>query len=271
MRLRWLLALAPCLLLCRHASEPALRFATFNIEDFPKDDRQVDGAFAELAQLHASFIAVQEIGDPARFARAARERLGASWRFVSEPTTDHDPDHLLGVAYDSSVWALRSWRTYGDTKIDGRNKGVFEARLRPLGGGATVRVLVVHLRSGTAGRPTRELQYAALSRLLSRLDTRDRIVVLGDFNATEDSDRDSLRRLAADTHLTWASEPLACTAFWRREDSCPRSRLDHVLTSTPPSQIEAAGACAREGCSAQPTCPLYREQVSDHCPVVVDD
>jgi exonuclease III len=267
MRLRWLLALAPCLLLCRHSSTP-LRFATFNIEDFPKDARQVEGAFAELAPLHASFIAVQEIGDPALFAATARSRLGPTWRFVSEPRTDHDPDHLLGVAYDSSTWSLRSWRTYDDTRIDGRNKAVFEARLRPIDGGVTLRVLVVHLRSGSDGRPTRELQYAALSRLLAHLDTRDQLVVLGDFNATEQSDRDSLRALADATHLTWATEPLACSAFWRRADGCPRSRLDHVLTSSP-AHAEAAGACAREGCATQPTCPLDAHVISDHCPILI--
>jgi endonuclease/exonuclease/phosphatase family metal-dependent hydrolase len=272
MRLRWLLALLPCLLMvrtCRHTSESPLRIATFNIEDFPKDARQVDGAFAEMTQLGASIIAVQEIGDPQLFARTTRARLGASWSFFSEPPTDHEPDHLLGVAWDSDKWRMRSWRIYDDTRIDGRNKATLEVRLRPFDGGAILRVLVVHFRAGTDGRETRVEQHAALARILeSARESRDRIIVLGDFNATEEGDRASLRATASRTGLTWASEPLACTAFWRRADGCPRSRLDHVLTWTPPSRIEAAGACAREGCDAQPTCPLDATQISDHCPVV---
>jgi len=94
-------------------------------------------------------------------------------------------------------------------------------------------------------------------------------VLLGDFNATEIGDRDDLALLARDMNMVWASEPLACTAFWSREDSCPRSRLDHVLTWTAPATIEIAGACAREGCDTQARCPIYAHEVSDHCPVIV--
>ena len=266
MRLRVLFALLPCLLLartCRHTSDP-MRFATFNIEDFPKDARQINGAFTEIAATHASFVAVEEIGDPALFARTARDRLGPTWRFVSEQPTDHEPDHLLGLAYDTDTWQLASVRTYDDTRVDGREKATLEVRLRH--DDEITRVLVVHLKSGTSGRAIRARQYEGLARIVP---SRERTIVLGDFNATEDSDRDSLRALARATYLTWASEPLACTAFWRRPDGCPRSRLDHVLTSFTPSHIEAAGACARHGCDAEPTCPLDAHEVSDHCPVVV--
>src|SRR6516165_10092838 len=98
MRLRYALVPLLLVLVCRQHTDAPLRFATFNIEDFPKDSRQVDAAFAEIAALDASFVAVEEIGDPALFARLAHDRLG--WKFVSEAPTDHDPDHLLGLAYD---------------------------------------------------------------------------------------------------------------------------------------------------------------------------
>ena len=35
---------------CRREDRPALRFATFNIEDFPKDRRQIEGAFREIVE-----------------------------------------------------------------------------------------------------------------------------------------------------------------------------------------------------------------------------
>jgi len=264
MRLRIALALAALALVCRpHAAAP-LRFATFNIEDFPKDTRQVDAAFAEIERLDASFVAVEEIGDPALFARVAHERLG--WKFVSERPTNHDPDHLLGLAYDPHVWQLLTVQPWQDTRVDGREKATLEVRLQH--DAMIVRVLVVHLRSGSDGRAIRARQYEGLARILAR--SRERTIVLGDFNATELADRDSLRRLAAGAGLAWATEDLACSAFWRRADGCPRSRLDHVLTFRAPAHVEAAGACATEGCDAQPTCPLYATQVSDHCPVVVD-
>jgi endonuclease/exonuclease/phosphatase family metal-dependent hydrolase len=99
-------------------------------------------------------------------------------------------------------------------------------------------------------------------------DPDERLVVLGDFNATEAADRRDLARLAAATALVWASEPLACTAFWDRDDGCPRSRLDHMLASTRPTSIAATGACASAGCEWEASCPVYADAVSDHCPVV---
>lgn len=252
------------------ASQP-VRIATFNIEDFPKDRRQVDGAFDEIVATRASIVAVQEIGDPWLFSRTSRARLGASWRFVSENTSPFDlRPHYIGVAYDGAAWQLIGTDVHDDTALDRRLKATYEVRLRPAGGGAIVRVLVVHFRSGTPGRDLRAQQYVGLDRLLGRvLASGDRVIVLGDFNATEDGDRADLARVAAAHELDWSTEPLGCTAFWRRADGCPRSRLDHVLAWSHPDSVEALGACATEGCDWQDRCPIYREHVSDHGPVVV--
>jgi endonuclease/exonuclease/phosphatase family metal-dependent hydrolase len=265
---RWWLAIGLVVLAsrtsCPHRDE--LRVATFNIEDFPKDDRQVAGALDEMVATGASVIGVQEISSAHVLLAGARARLGDSWQYVD----DGAQRWALGVLYDGARWTLRSRRVHDDTRVDGRNKGVLDVRLAPAGGGEVLRVLVVHLKSGTSGRPTRARQYEGLARIAAEARASgDRVVILGDFNATEAADRDDLARLAATTGLTWASEPLACTAFWSRDDGCPRSRLDHVLTWTPPARITAAGACASEGCDWQASCPLYADQVSDHCPVVV--
>jgi endonuclease/exonuclease/phosphatase family metal-dependent hydrolase len=95
------------------------------------------------------------------------------------------------------------------------------------------------------------------------------VVVLGDFNATTGGDRADLAALARAAGLVWATEPLACSAFWDRDDGCPSSRLDHVLTWAAPASVAAAGACATDGCAWHDRCPLYADEVSDHCPVVV--
>jgi hypothetical protein len=268
---RVLLAVVACTLVARvacHAhARPPLRIATFNIEDFPKDDRQVAGAFDEIARTGASAVAVEEIIDTARFAREARARLGADWQFVAEPSGDR---LRLGVVFDGATWELLSQRMHDDTRLGGRNKATLEVRLRPRAGGAVVRFLVVHMRCCDEGRETRARQHAALRAILERVArSGDRVIVLGDFNATEEVDRDNLRATARRADLAWASEPLACTAFWDRDDGCPRSRLDHVLSWTEPTRVEVAGACATDGCDTQPSCPLYAEHVSDHCPVVV--
>ena len=58
------------------------RVGTFNIENYPKSDRQEAGAFDAIRSLDAVAIGVQEITDTAAFEASARRRLGEPWRFV---------------------------------------------------------------------------------------------------------------------------------------------------------------------------------------------
>jgi endonuclease/exonuclease/phosphatase family metal-dependent hydrolase len=279
MTARWWIAIAVAALAARVACSddrepPRLRIATFNIEDFPKDDRQIAGAFDEIARLDAGIVALQEIVDPAVFARAAHTRLGADWEFIyasTAPERPAHPVHHLGVLFDRSRWTLVSSRLHDDTRLaEGRHKPTFEVRLQPASG-SILRVLVVHLKAGGDHEATRARQLAALAAVLrTALESGERVVLLGDFNATGAGDRDAIATLAATTSLHWSTEALACSAFWNRDDGCPRSRLDHVLAWSAAARVEAAGACATEGCDWQDRCPIYREHVSDHCPVVVD-
>ena len=177
-----------------------------------------------------------------------------------------------GVLFDRGAYALVSRAVHDETRLDGRNKGVLEVRLRPATDpGAIIRVLVVHLKCCADGRAIRSRQHAALRTIVAGATrSGDRVVVLGDFNATDDDgDRVDLAELAAHVGLVWATEGVACSAFWLREDGCWRSRLDHVLTWNAPARVEVAGACATEGCERQDRCPLYRDRISDHCPVIV--
>jgi endonuclease/exonuclease/phosphatase family metal-dependent hydrolase len=266
----WLLAVTVAAVLvvasrARRTQPEQLRVATFNIEKFPKSDRQLAGALDEIAASRASVIGVQEIGDGPMLIAGARARLGDSWRYVD----DGAARFALGVLYDGAQWQLRSRRIHQDTRVDGEGKPVLEVRLAPIGDGEPLRLLVVHFKSGREGRSLRVRQYDGLARVVTAASGSDeRLVVLGDFNATEAGDRRDLARLAAATALVWASEPLTCTAFWERHDGCPRSRLDHVLAWTRPSTIAATGGCASEGCDWEASCPVYAEAVSDHCPVV---
>lgn len=268
----WLVAIAVGALVarasCRHTDRATI--ATFNIEHFPRDARQIEGAFDEITATGASIIAAQEITDPTVFLAAARRRLAASWDFVH----DHrriENHHHIGALFDRRAWRLVSSEVHDDTRLGPRDLPVLEVRLAPVDGGDLVRLLIVHLRPMTAGRPVRARQHEVLAKLAGAArDSGERVVVLGDFNATEDGDRDDLAELARAAGLTWATRSLACTAFWRRDDGCPRSRLDHVLTSDPPTRAIVTGGCATHGCDRQERCPLFAEHVSDHCPVVVD-
>jgi len=246
------------------------RVATFNIEHFPKDQRQIDGAFDEIATLGARIVAVQEITDTELFAATALDRLGVDWQFVPEHAPDGTFDHQIGVLFDRRAYSFVRKRLHDGTRLGGRHKPVLDVELRDRAADQVLHVLVIHFKSGGEHHPTRHRQFLALRTIVSEV-SRDGapMIVLGDFNATGDGDRLDLANLAGATRMTWATEGLPCSAFWDRLDTCPTSRLDHVITSQAPIDVRAAGACATVGCDTQDRCPLYEEHVSDHCPVVV--
>jgi endonuclease/exonuclease/phosphatase family metal-dependent hydrolase len=252
------------------AEDPPVRIATFNIEDFPRDGRQIDGAFDELAALGAEIVAVQEIVDPGLFQAEAVNRLGGAWQFVAISTAPYGghPTHHLGVLFDRRTWTLVDAMPHDETRLGATHKPTLEVRLRPAGGGDVLRLLVVHLKAGGENADIRARQHAALAKIIGY--RRERTIVLGDFNATADPDRASIAALARNTSLVWASEPLACSAFWSRDDGCYRSRLDHVLMWQAPASVRAAGGCATHGCEWEASCPNYAHEVSDHCPVVIE-
>lgn len=250
---------------CGRDEAPGIRIATFNIENFPKNVRQIDGAFAEIAKLDAPIVAVQEITDLAVFRGAARAKLGHWWdlEFLE---TGSVLGHHLAVLYDSRRYQWVATRVHDGTRLGSTFKPVLDVELKDVRG-HHVRVLVLHFKAGFENRPVRQRQHEALRRIIAEVKASGvPVVVLGDFNATGEADRDDLRRAG----LRWLTEPLACTAFLTRADGCPRARLDHVLSTQPAREVRAAGGCETDGCETRAACPLYATEVSDHCPVVVE-
>ena len=130
---------------------------------------------------------------------------------------------------------------------------------------------MVHLKSGGDHAHVRRAQLRQLAGIVSDAhDSWDEVLVLGDFNATGDEDRQNLERFARDVRMTWASEPLLCTAYWNRRDGCRGSRLDHVMSRRAPEDVTARGPCESIGCEPGDHCPTFHREVSDHCPVTVD-
>ncbi|MBH25827.1 MAG: hypothetical protein CMH57_15580 [Myxococcales bacterium] len=253
------------------STPPQQRVASFNIENFPKHGRQAQGAFAHIERLRAGAVGVQEIIAPERFRREARARLGPSWDFVwSSPISLQ----RVGVLYDTALFRLVEAREHRQTVTDRGARPALEAVLRPIGdgeGAPLLRVVVLHLKAGGDHAETRRRQLEALRPVLKELlATGDRVVLLGDFNSTGEQDRRLLARLSADLGMSWGSRGLACTSYWDRRDGCLGSPLDHVLSWEPPRRVYVGGACAEVGCEPGPSCPIYCEEVSDHCPVVID-
>lgn len=249
-------------------SPDRLRVATFNIENFPKSERQVQGAFELLRELDPTAVAVQEITDLEAFRGAARRILGDQWRaaFCADCGS-----HRIGVAFDSDRLELLSTRSHTGTHVYKGAKPAFEVRLRRRGGGGIVRMIVVHLKSGGDHIDTRARQFRALRPVLAEAAATDELtILLGDYNATSHADREAIDALTSTTDTTWASQDLPCTSYWNRRDGCPGSALDHVITSVAPRAIAARGPCETIGCDPGDRCPAFHAEVSDHCPVTVD-
>ena len=83
--------------------------ASFNLENDPRHAGQGPAALAEIEALGVSAVAVQEILDPARFAREAREHLGERWEFV---WAEAGGPQRVGVLYDSEALELSAARVH---------------------------------------------------------------------------------------------------------------------------------------------------------------
>lgn len=248
-----------------------VRVATFNIRSFPERTEQVEAAFAVIADLDVPIVAVQEIMDPQVFTAAAARTLGPSWRAEFGPWRAEGGRPLLpGVLYDNHRYQLDYARSHRRTRIDGSGRPMLEVRLLARDDGPTLRVFVVHLQAGGSEQQAerRRAQLQAVTPILRHAAAgTDEVVMLGDFNSTGDADRELLRAFAHATELHWASEELACTSYWKPDGKCQGSALDHVFTSRPASETTARGPCESVGCAPGDRCPIFYDEVSDHCPV----
>jgi endonuclease/exonuclease/phosphatase family metal-dependent hydrolase len=248
-----------------------VRVATFNIRSFPERPEQVDAAFATIAELDVPIVAVQEIMDPKVFTAAAARTLGPNWRAEFGPWRDEGERRLLpGVLYDNHRYQLDYARLHRQTRIDGFGRPMLEVRVLARDDGSALRVFVVHLQAGgsTQDAERRRAQLQAVTPILRHAAAgNDEVVMLGDFNSTSDADRELLRGFARMVELHWASEELACTSYWKPDGKCRGSALDHVFTSRPAVETTARGPCESVGCAPGDRCPIFYDEVSDHCPV----
>jgi endonuclease/exonuclease/phosphatase family metal-dependent hydrolase len=242
-----------------------LRVATFNIEYYPKSQAQAERALEVIGSLDAPIVAVQEITAPHHLASLARARLGDAWRLT---VVNHR--FATGVLFDSRKFVHVSTHSHTSTIVFPAAIPVLEVRFDDVATRERLRVFVVHWKAGGENFPTRKRQMDAFAPILETARrSGDRIVVLGDFNATSDDDRVRIGALAQSARVEWATRAIGCTCFWQRERDCVGSALDHILTTERVRGVRAAGACAG-GCPTTDRCPAWRDEVSDHCPVVVD-
>lgn len=246
---------------------PTRTVATFNIEDFPQSNTQVEGAFEVLHSLDAGIVAVQEITDPTRFQREARRRLGHDWTFLYP---DDKPHHRLGVLVDRSRYRVQSMRVHDETVVHRGGRPTVEVELVSSESERRLEVFTVHFKSGPNAMPVRHEQYEALYDILTHHGNGDRAtLVMGDFNSMTGADQARLSWLAESTSLRWLTRRTRCTSYWRPNDStCEASTLDHLLAEGLATEAVPAGPCRSFGCQPDQACPPFYRRVSDHCPVI---
>lgn len=245
-----------------------LRVATFNIADFPRNDQQVELAFNQIRDLDIDLIALQEVMDPERIMREASSRLGNSWYFVV-PSEEQNPERRVALLYNDDRLELIDVIVDEGTRLDKDYRPILMGIFRDRQDDTEWGFATVHLKAGGDSVHIREQQYRALRFFLYEDYGPEELILMGDFNATSERDRENIEDLAFATGMEWPTEELACTSFWKTRNKCEGSALDHAVSTSMP-EVRLEGVCKREGCVSKDQCPVEWYTLSDHCPIVFE-
>jgi len=286
----------------RPAPADRLRLATWNIRNFPLDERPPDPELGfvnrtnvcdlqdAIGGLAADVVGVAEITDTRRFPPILRRSGGRrDYRIVFSSRGRH----RLGVAWDD----LRLEQVGNPVQVrelaEEGGRPALAVRLRSRRpGGLDLTVVQVHLKATPEGYDQRLRQVEALARWASgwveEVGDED-LVVMGDFNttgpvggATADElvvvdrtlGRAGLRRLPSAS---------GCSSYWdgprARDGLQVPSLIDHVYVrglepDGGPTQVRAWLHCARLDCGELVSRPGQEDatfwDVSDHCPLTFE-
>jgi endonuclease/exonuclease/phosphatase family metal-dependent hydrolase len=234
-----------------------------------------------IRSIDPDILAVNEILDPKRLARFAREKLGSPWKLAC--AAEGEPQKV-GFLYNSSVATLLGHRVFTElfTKLNPRKhrRGCVPARrdLRPAFAcrfevkdtSFDFYAVVIHLKAGACSS-VRRAQWRIMEGIVDELAAEDDdILILGDFNEYRRVRRD-FDNFCRITGFTLVSGSIPCTKLFKRKGE----NLDNILVS--PAALGAfvkgsarvGGACAKS-CTRNRYWKAYLNRVSDHCPVVAE-
>jgi endonuclease/exonuclease/phosphatase family metal-dependent hydrolase len=288
------------------ASEGTLRIASWNVRNFPLDERpqEFDLGYsrrtnicdfeAAVSGLNADLFGLQEVNDVRRFGPILERACGARPMQVRYSAGGGRFGQHLAIAWDDSVFEL-----VGDpVDIVGLvlNPGMrpaFAGYLRSRrAGGIDFTVVVVHLESGPKKFGQRRRQNRALASWIEgwveEIDDPD-LVVLGDFNTTGsprggvEGELQSVDAILGRVGLERLQNPLGCTSYWEgpgdRDGVQVPSLVDHVFVrgfgpETVTAPLEAWLHCSRWQCGELISRPGEEDgtfwDVSDHCPLTFE-
>lgn len=281
-----------------------LRLATWNLRNFPLDERAEDPelGFARqtnicdledaLAGLDADILGFAEIRDARRFPPILRRAAGERRYHVVLSRHGGRWGQRLAIAWDDLVLeAVGRPVEVREVAIEEDLRPALAQRLRSRSEpDRDLTVLQLHLKSTPRGFPVRMEQHRAVVEWVRRWseDAAGQIlVVMGDANSTGSEGGSTELELAAvdrlyeEVGLRRLANATGCTEYWEgggEPDGVQLpSLLDHVWVRGLGEELPAARSwlhCARAECGPLVSRPGEEDgsfwDVSDHCPVTVD-
>ncbi len=287
-------------------AEGCLRIATWNLRNFPLDERpqEEDLGYMRrtnicdletiLAGLDADLLGLQEVNDIRRFrpilGRATGERR-MEVRFSSGG--GRFGQHLAFAWNDSELELIGEPLEVSELALEPGMRPGFGGYLRSRrSGGIDFTLVVVHLESGPDNFGDRRRQNRALARWIEErveaIDDPD-VVVLGDFNTTGSprgglgGELQSIDSILGGVGLERLDNAVGCSSYWEgggeRDGVQVPSLLDHVFiggfgAAAVTRPVEAWLHCARLECSELVSRPGQEDgtfwDVSDHCPLTFE-
>jgi endonuclease/exonuclease/phosphatase family metal-dependent hydrolase len=286
--------------------EDSLRIATWNVRNFPLDERPEEDDLGysrrtnicdfetAFGGLDADLYGLQEVNDIRRFQPILKRACGERAMDVRFSSGGGRHGQHLAIAWDNSVFELVGEpMEVQKLVLEPGMRPAFAGYFRSLRvGGVDFTLVVVHLESGPQNFGDRRRQNRALATWIGgRIDEigDPDVVVLGDFNTVGsprgglEGELQSVDAILGRVGLERLRNPLGCTSYWEggggRDGVQQPSLLDHVFVSgfgidaiTTP--IETWLHCARWQCeelisrSGEEDGTFW--DVSDHCPLTFE-
>jgi endonuclease/exonuclease/phosphatase family metal-dependent hydrolase len=281
-----------------------LRIATWNLRNFPLDERPQDPelGFARqtnicdledaLAGLDADILGLAEIRDARRFPPILRRAGGEHGYQLVLSRHGGRRGQRLAIAWDDrALEAIGPPFEIREVAVDDDLRPALAQRLRSRREpGSALTVLQLHLKSTPRGYQVRMTQHRAVVEWVRRWvegAAGQALVVMGDANSTGAEGGSTELELAAVDRLYEAvglrrlANATGCTEYWEgggEPDGVQQpSLLDHIWVRGLGGELPQARSwlhCARESCGPLVSRPGEEDatfwDVSDHCPVTAD-
>ena len=288
------------------AADGSLRIASWNVRNFPLDERPQDRDLGysrrtnicdfeiALGSLEADLVGLQEVNDIRRFQPILRRACGERPMDVRYSSEGGRFGQHLAFAWDNSILELVGRpMEIGELVLEPGMRPAFAGYFRSLRPDSVdFTFVVVHLESGPRNFADRRRQNRALATWIEdwiqEIGDAD-VIVLGDFNTTGtprgglEGELQSVDAILGRVGLVRLDNGIGCTSYWEgggeRDGVHVPSLLDHVFVggfgvNALTSPLETWLHCARWQCSELVSRAGEEDgtfwDVSDHCPLTFE-